>query len=58
MKHKPWAVILFARNIGAADDIKAPITSLREVSGRDDIFIDQKREEYTICYLTIQLLQH
>ncbi|WP_455481158.1 beta-N-acetylhexosaminidase [Bartonella sp. B12(2025)] len=39
MEHKPWAFILFARNIGSADDVKALTTSLREVSGCDDIFI-------------------
>ncbi|WP_332060390.1 beta-N-acetylhexosaminidase [Bartonella sp. CB74] len=38
-KYKPWAFILFARNIGTADDVKALTTSLREVSERDDIFI-------------------
>ncbi len=37
--HKPWAFILFARNIGEADDVKALTASLRDVSERDDIFI-------------------
>lgn len=38
-EHKPWAFILFARNIGTADDLKALITSLCEASERDDVFI-------------------
>ncbi|OPB29321.1 beta-N-acetylhexosaminidase [Bartonella sp. WD12.1] len=38
-EHKPWAFILFARNISTADDIKALTASLCEVSERDDIFI-------------------
>ncbi|AQX28292.1 MULTISPECIES: beta-N-acetylhexosaminidase [unclassified Bartonella] len=39
IEHKPWAFILFARNIGAVDDLKALTTSLRELSKRDDVFI-------------------
>ncbi|WP_455474542.1 beta-N-acetylhexosaminidase [Bartonella sp. B30(2025)] len=38
-EHKPWAFILFTRNIGTADDVKMLTTSLREISGRDDVFI-------------------
>ncbi|MCZ2203773.1 beta-N-acetylhexosaminidase [Bartonella sp. A05] len=38
-EHKPWAFILFARNIGTADDVKALTVSLREISEHDDIFI-------------------
>ncbi|WP_336279057.1 beta-N-acetylhexosaminidase [Bartonella sp. CB175] len=39
IEHRPWAFILFARNIGTESDVKALTTSLRDVSERDDIFI-------------------
>ncbi len=39
IEHKPWAFILFARNIGTADELKGLTTSLREISKRDDVFI-------------------
>lgn len=37
--HQPWAFILFARNIGTADEVKTLTRSLREASGREDVFI-------------------
>lgn len=40
MEHKSWAFTLFTRNIGTANDIKASICFLREVSECDDTFID------------------
>lgn len=39
IEHKPWAFILFIRNIGSADNLKALTISLRELSGRNDVFI-------------------
>lgn len=50
MEHKPWAFILFSYNIGVADDIKAPLTFLRKVSGCDDNFIDHEGEWYNLCF--------
>lgn len=42
-EHQPWAFILFARNIGTADEVRALTASLRESVGRNAfIFIDQE----------------
>ena len=43
-ENRPWAFILFARNIGSADEIKQLTASLRSACGRDDafVFIDQE----------------
>lgn len=42
-EHQPWAFILFARNIGTKDEVKALTASLREIAGRNAfIFIDQE----------------
>lgn len=38
-EYKPWAFILFARNIGTRDDVKRLTASLREASGRENVFI-------------------
>ncbi|ETS14440.1 hypothetical protein Q649_01088 [Bartonella quintana JK 73] len=37
VEHKPWAFILFVRNIVSEDDVKVLTISLRDVSGRDSI---------------------
>ncbi|WP_034988806.1 beta-N-acetylhexosaminidase [Bartonella senegalensis] len=57
-EYKPWAFILFARNIGSADDIKALTTSLREVSGRDDVFIFIDQEGGKVQRLLPPLVPH
>jgi beta-N-acetylhexosaminidase len=43
-EHKPWGLILFARNIGTADEIRALTTHFRQIVGRDNapVFIDQE----------------
>ncbi|MEO1745367.1 MAG: beta-N-acetylhexosaminidase [Pseudomonadota bacterium] len=43
-QHKPWGLILFARNIGSADEIRAITSTFREIVGREDapVFIDQE----------------
>ena len=38
-ENHPWAFILFARNIGSADEVKQLTSSLALASGRDDVFI-------------------
>ncbi|MCI5073795.1 beta-N-acetylhexosaminidase [Oricola sp.] len=40
----PWGLILFARNIGTADEIRALTSRFREIVGRGDapVFIDQE----------------
>jgi len=38
-ENQPWAFILFARNIGSADEVKQLTSSLVSASGRDDVFI-------------------
>lgn len=38
-ENQPWAFILFARNIGTAEEVRALTSSLRKASGRDDVFI-------------------
>ena len=38
-ENQPWAFILFARNIGSADEVKQLTASLVSASGRDDVFI-------------------
>lgn len=42
--HKPWGLILFARNIGEREEIRALTAHYRELVGRDDapVFIDQE----------------
>jgi len=42
--HKPWGLILFARNIGDAQQIKALTRQFREIVGRENapVFIDQE----------------
>ncbi|MEM1376050.1 MAG: beta-N-acetylhexosaminidase [Pseudomonadota bacterium] len=42
--NQPWGLILFARNIGSAEDIKSLTASFREIVGREDapVFIDQE----------------
>ncbi len=64
IEHKPWAFILFIRNIGSADNLKALTISLRELSGRNDVLflLIKREEEYNVCFrlwlLAIQRLQH
>ncbi|EJF81883.1 beta-N-acetylhexosaminidase [Bartonella doshiae] len=58
VEHKPWAFILFARNIGTADDVKALTESLREVSGRDDLFIFIDQEGGRVQRLLPPLVPH
>ncbi|WP_018688035.1 beta-N-acetylhexosaminidase [Ahrensia kielensis] len=43
-EHKPWGLILFARNIGTADEIRALTAHFRELVGRENapVFIDQE----------------
>ena len=43
-REKPWGLILFARNIGLAEEIRALTAQFRMVVGRDDapVFIDQE----------------
>ncbi len=43
-EHKPWGLILFARNIGTADEIKSLTAHFCDIVGRDDapVFIDQE----------------
>jgi beta-N-acetylhexosaminidase len=43
-REKPWGLILFARNIGAAEEIRALTAHFRMLVGRDDapVFIDQE----------------
>ena len=43
-REKPWGLILFARNIGMAEEIKALTAHFRELVGRADapVFIDQE----------------
>ena len=43
-EHKPWGLILFARNIGTADEIRALTSHFRELVGRENapVFIDQE----------------
>lgn len=43
-EHKPWGLILFARNIGTADEIKSLTAHFRDIVGRDEapVFIDQE----------------
>ncbi|MHC5306845.1 beta-N-acetylhexosaminidase [Bartonella sp. LJL80] len=38
-ENQPWAYILFARNIGTAEEVRHLTASLRSASGRDDVFI-------------------
>ncbi|MEL6919606.1 MAG: beta-N-acetylhexosaminidase [Pseudomonadota bacterium] len=42
--HQPWGLILFARNIGTADEVRSLCASFREIVGREDapVFIDQE----------------
>lgn len=43
-EHKPWGLILFARNIGTADEICALTAHFRDIVGRKNapVFIDQE----------------
>ena len=43
-RHQPWGLILFARNIGTADEIAALTAHFRSIVGRRDapVFIDQE----------------
>lgn len=43
-EHQPWGLILFARNIGTVDEIKALTAHYRAIVGRADapVFIDQE----------------
>lgn len=43
-EHKPWGLILFARNIGTAEEITALTAHYRDIVGRADapVFIDQE----------------
>lgn len=43
-EHQPWGLILFARNIGSPDEIKALTAQYRSIVGRHDapVFIDQE----------------
>lgn len=43
-EHKPWGLILFARNIGTADEIKSLTAHFRDIVGRANapVFIDQE----------------
>ncbi|MEM9573709.1 MAG: beta-N-acetylhexosaminidase [Pseudomonadota bacterium] len=43
-EHKPWGLILFARNIGSAEEIMSLTAHFRDIVGRDNapVFIDQE----------------
>lgn len=43
-EHKPWGLILFARNIGTAEEIKSLTAHFRDIVGRANapVFIDQE----------------
>ncbi|KEC60054.1 hypothetical protein O93_00191 [Bartonella quintana JK 19] len=52
VEHKPWAFILFVRNIVSEDDVKVLTISLRDVSGRDSILflLIRRGGKYNICF--------
>ncbi|SQF96051.1 hypothetical protein [Bartonella quintana] len=51
VEHKPWAFILFVRNIVSEDDVKVLTISLRDVSGRDSILFLLIRRGGEVQYL-------
>lgn len=38
-ENRPWAFILFARNIGTEEEVRNLTSSIRQASGREDVFI-------------------